>query len=96
MRQGLALLFTLIALAPAHAQDGVRVELNTLETADNRCRMTFVIENRASHVVDSLKLDLALFNTEGAVYRRMVTDMGPVLAVHVGAGAIGVCVGIDA
>jgi hypothetical protein len=80
MRLGLALLFTLIALAPACAQEAVRVELNTLENADNRCRMTFVIENKTARAVDSLKLDLALFNTEGAVYRRMVTDMGPVRA----------------
>jgi hypothetical protein len=80
MRLGLALLFTLIALAPARAQDTVRVELNTLENADNRCRMTFVIENKTARAVDSLKLDLALFNTDGAVYRRMVTDMGPVRA----------------
>ena len=80
MRLGLALLFTLIALAPARAQDTVRVELNTLETGENRCRMTFVIENKTARAVDSLKLDLALFNTEGAVYRRMVTDMGPVRA----------------
>ena len=80
MRLGLALLFTLIALAPARAQDTVRVELNTLETAENRCRMTFVIENKTARAVDSLKLDLALFNTDGAVYRRMVTDMGPVRA----------------
>ena len=80
MRLGLALLFTLIALAPARAQDTVRIELNTLENADNRCRMTFVIENKTARTVDSLKLDLALFNTEGAVYRRMVADMGPVRA----------------
>src|ERR1043165_6833461 len=66
-----AFLFTLIALAPAHAQDAVRVELNTLENADNRCRMTFVIENKTGHAVDSLKLDIALFNADGAVYRRM-------------------------
>ena len=75
-----AFLFTLIALTPAHAQEQVRVELNTVENADNRCRMTFVIENKTSHAVDSLKLDFALFNAEGAVYRRMVTDMGPVRA----------------
>jgi hypothetical protein len=80
MRLGLALLVTLAALMPAHAQDSVRVELNTVENADNRCRMTFVIENKTSHAVDSLKLDLALFNAEGAVFRRMVTDMGPVRA----------------
>ena len=30
--------------------------------------MTFVIENKGKATVDSLKLDLALFNTEGAVY----------------------------
>jgi len=42
--------------------------------------MTFVIENKTSHAVDSLKLDFALFNAEGAVYRRMVADMGPVRA----------------
>ena len=79
-RLGFALLFTFAALAAAHAQDQVRVELNTLEHAENRCRMTFVIENKTSHAVDSLKLDIALFNAEGAVYRRMVTDMGPVRA----------------
>src|SRR5689334_1828139 len=80
MRLGLALLFTLIAFAPARAQETVRVELNTLENAENRCRMTFVIENKTARAVESLKLDLALFNTEGAVYRSMVNDMGPVRA----------------
>ena len=80
MRLGFALLFTLIVLVPAHAQEQVRVELNTVENADNRCRMTFVIENKTNHAVNSLKLDFALFNAEGAVYRRMVTDMGPVRA----------------
>lgn len=76
--RGLALLFTLFALAPAHAQDAVKVELNAIENSENRCRMTFVIENKSSHAVDSLKLDIALFNTDGAVFRRMVTDMAPV------------------
>lgn len=76
-RLAIASLFTLAGFA-AHAQDAVRVELNTAETVENRCRMTFVIENKGGQPVESLKLDFALFNTEGAVYRRMVTDMGPV------------------
>lgn len=79
-RHGLAFLFTLAALVPARAQDAVRLELNTVEPADNQCRMTFVIENKSGRTVESLKLDLALFNTEGAVYRRMLTEMGPVRA----------------
>jgi hypothetical protein len=70
------------ALVPALAQtqDAVRVELNTVENAENRCRMTFVIENKTGQAVESLKLDFALFNAEGAVYRRMIADMGPVRA----------------
>ena len=37
--------------------------------------MTFVIKNKGRATVESSELDLALFNTEGAVYRRMVVDM---------------------
>ena len=56
----------------------MRVELNAGETADNRCRLTFVIENKAKNPVESFKLDLAVFNTEGVVQHRMVTEMAPV------------------
>jgi hypothetical protein len=69
----------LIVIAPtlALAAEPVRVELNAAENAENRCRLTFVIENKGVER-DSLKLDLALFNTEGAVYRRMIVDLAPV------------------
>ena len=79
MRIAFGAVLLLASLAPALAE-GVRVELNTVENAENRCRMTFVIENKSKAAVDSLKLDLALFNTEGAVYRRMIVDMAPVRA----------------
>ena len=77
-----AFLIALVAPAPAlaQAQDAVRVELNTVETAENRCRMTFVIENKTSQAIESFKLDFALFNAEGTVYRRMIADMGPLRA----------------
>jgi hypothetical protein len=79
MRTAVGLLLGLAALTPALAED-MQVELNALENAENRCRMTFVIESKGKAAVDSLKLDLALFNTEGAVYRRMVVDMAPLRA----------------
>ena len=56
----------------------VSVELNTLETADNRCRLTFVIENKAKDGLESLKLDLAVFNPQRIVQRRLATELGPV------------------
>jgi hypothetical protein len=59
------------------AEHNVRVELNALENADPQCRLTFVIENKTA-ALDSLKLDLVVFNTESIVYRRILTELGPV------------------
>src|ERR1044071_9252562 len=79
MRTALGAAFFLATLAPAMAED-FHVELNAAENAENRCRLTFVIENRGKSALESLKLDLALFNTAGAVYRRMLVDMAPLRA----------------
>jgi len=62
----------------AQAEDMARLELNAVESADNQCRLTFLIENKTSRTIDSLKLDLALFNPDGVIQRRMITEMGPV------------------
>lgn len=76
MRIAVSALLLFAALTPALAED-FHIELNALENSENRCRLTFVIENKGTSAVESLKLDLALFNTEGAVYRRMLVDMAP-------------------
>ena len=60
------------------AENLSRLELNAVETANNRCLLTFVVENKTSKAIDSLKLDLALFNAEGIIQRRMITEMGPI------------------
>jgi len=36
-----------------------------------------VVENKSA-ALDSLKLDLVVFNTESIVYRRILTELGPV------------------
>ena len=76
---------TLIALAvlasfasKLSAAEPLKLELNTAETADNRCRLTFVIQNANERTVDSIKLDLVMFDPEGIVQRRMIIEMGPV------------------
>jgi len=70
----------ILAPVPTRAEDMARLELNTVENANNRCSLTFVIENKTDRGIDSLKLDLALFNLESVIQRRMVTEMGPVRA----------------
>ena len=54
------------------------VELNTIENADNRCRLNFVIENKSSTPLESMKLDLVVFGTDGGIMRRLITEMAPV------------------
>jgi hypothetical protein len=67
----------LAALPAPAAEQNVRVELNAFESTDTQCRMTFVIENKSA-ALESLKLDLVVFNSESVVYRRLITEMGPV------------------
>lgn len=80
LRGAVCILVLLSVLLTAAAADSVvRVELNTVETAQKRCRLTFVIENKGG-AVQSFKLDMVLFDREGVVHHRMVTEMGPVRA----------------
>lgn len=76
---GVALAVLLIGADETCADDPVlRVELNAAEGSGQRCRLSFVVENRGDTPVESLKLDLALFSREGGIQRRLVTEMGPV------------------
>jgi hypothetical protein len=77
LRTVLLLPFVLPGLAIA-AEQQIAVELNSGETAQNQCRLTFVVENKDKVPIDVLKLDLVVFNRENRVHRRMVTEMGPV------------------
>lgn len=77
-----AILFTAILLpnAAQSADSKVRLELNAAETAEKTCRLTFVAENQSPDALDSMKLDLAVFNPQGIIQRRLVTEMGPLRA----------------
>jgi hypothetical protein len=59
-------------------EDLARLELNVTETVKDRCQITFLIENKTPRTIESLKLDLAVFNPEGVIQRRMIAEMGPV------------------
>jgi hypothetical protein len=74
----LAIVQLLTAAPYAAADEPIRLELNVLEPADGRCRVSFVIENKGADALDSLKLELAVFNRDGIVQRRLATEMGPV------------------
>ncbi len=93
MRRALALsllsALSLAAVAPLAAQpaaqnsahnpanEPITVELNAAEPAQNKCRVAFVIANKGATAIESLKLDLAIFNRDGVVQRRIVTEMAP-------------------
>ena len=70
-------LITLVRPSFAAAENAIRVELNAAKAAQNLCHLSFVIENEAAAAIESLKLDLVVFNTDGTIDRRLVTEMGP-------------------
>ena len=73
----LVVLQALLPLCAVAADEKVLVELNSVETADNRCRVSFVIENKSETAIETMKLDLVAFGTDGGILRRLVTEMGP-------------------
>jgi hypothetical protein len=82
MRRSGAFLSLMLALIGSQAfsasSEPLRVELNVAENVQNRCRLSFVIENKGETPVESLKLDLAVFGREGIIQRRLVAELGPV------------------
>jgi hypothetical protein len=77
---GSPVLLVLLAAAPAlaAAEQPIRIELNLAESAQGKCRLSFLIENKGEAAIESLKPDMAIFNREGIIKRRLVAEMGPV------------------
>ena len=76
--RALVVLQVLLPRCAFAADENVLVELNSVETADNHCRLNFVVQNRSDVAIESMKLDLVGFGTEGGILRRLITEMGPV------------------
>jgi hypothetical protein len=73
-------LLSMTSPASAGAGDAIRLELNAAESVQSRCRLSFVVENKSEGAIESLKLDLAVFDRDGVIQRRLVTELGPVRA----------------
>jgi hypothetical protein len=83
MRPVLRTLLLLTVVLPTFAvaaEQTLMVELNAAEAARDKCSVTFLVENKNPNNIESIKLDLAIFNPEGIIQRRMVTELGPVRA----------------
>jgi hypothetical protein len=71
----------LAAPAAVATDESFRIELNTVESTEGRCRLNFVVQNKSESPVESMKLDLVLFGTDGGILRRLLTEFGPVRPV---------------
>ncbi|MEP3428338.1 MAG: hypothetical protein ABJN98_06650 [Roseibium sp.] len=76
----LALLFiaTSFAVNPAYAEpkEAISIQLNTAEAAGDACRLTFVIQNKLASPVDTLGLDLVMFDQSEGVSGYAAVDFG--------------------
>lgn len=69
-----------LAAGPAAAQDeiGARVsiELNTADTVEDACRISFLVENGHAARIDQAVYEAVLFDTDGQVERLTLFDFG--------------------
>jgi len=74
-----ALLVVAVSLG-AGAREGakseIRLELNTLEQAEDGCRLTFVIRNGMAEPIEALSFELALFDSNGTVRSVIALNAG--------------------
>jgi hypothetical protein len=73
-----AMLVLIASVAHSAPNDPIRVELNLAESVQSKCRLSFLIENKSDTPIERLTPDLAIFNREGIIQRRLVAEMGPV------------------
>jgi hypothetical protein len=62
---------------PALAQQGLKIELNKLESVEGACRAYMLFENKSGTAFDSLKLDLVMFDPNGVINKRLAVEGAP-------------------
>lgn len=81
---GLALTMSLAAFAENDASDDnpeakqLGIELNRLEQTNGACRVYLVFTNQLKTGLNTLQLELVLFDTDGYVQRRLTLDAAPI------------------
>lgn len=68
----------LVLSAVAQADDRLSLELNKLEDTGDACRAYLVLNNGMAESVESLRLQLVLFDPDGVITRRLAVQAGPV------------------
>jgi hypothetical protein len=79
MRKTLCLALSLVALAPAVAQEaaptsGLALELNAVQASDTGCRITFLATNGYEVEISRAAIETALFAADGAIDRIVTLD----------------------
>lgn len=55
-------------------ETALSISLNALDTTQNGCKLTFVIENDMPETIDSLRAEVALFDPDGVIDRLTMLD----------------------
>jgi len=78
--RALLCLVAFLAGLPASAQDPtsgrISLELNTLETVNGSCRLTFLLQNKLDTDIESLAVETVLFSRDNQVLLLTLFDFG--------------------
>lgn len=67
----------LILSTPVSGQQGLKIELNKLESVEGACRAYMIFQNDSGESYDSLKLDLVMFDADGLINKRIAVEGAP-------------------
>lgn len=69
-----------VAAQAAGGGKGIAIELNKLEPNGEACRAYLVVKNAGEAALESLKLDLVMFDRDGVVAKRLAVQAAPLPA----------------
>lgn len=80
-RSALAAVFTTLPFAAlaqttAEATGGLRLELNTVQTVEAACRLTFVAQNATGTAIDDVSFETVIFDRSGGVVTLALYNFG--------------------
>ncbi len=70
-------LLLILTITSAHTSPLVTIELNKVEQRDQHCRFYLMAENKLGHAIDTLKMELVLFDHDGIIKKNMALDLAP-------------------
>jgi hypothetical protein len=75
-----ALAISVTSLPAISAEPGIHIELNKIENIDDACHGLFVFQNTLGQSLETLSMELVVFNQDGGIDQSLLVGIAPLTA----------------